>query len=77
MFEKPVKGILYIEGMTCGHCQKRVEEALSGIRGVKKAVVSLEKGRADVDYLEVKTSLRALGEAVEAAGYTVTGTEQG
>ena len=35
MFDKQEQLTLKIEGMTCGHCQKRVKEALKAVKGVK------------------------------------------
>ena len=40
MFDKVEQMALKIEGMTCGHCQKRVEEALKAVKGVKGLQVS-------------------------------------
>ena len=38
--------VLKIEGMTCDHCVHSIQEALSGIPGVKKAEVSLSQKKA-------------------------------
>jgi len=57
-----------IEGMTCGHCVKSVEEALGSLDGVTSVQVSLEDRRAVVtseDELDTATVRRA----VEEAGY--------
>lgn len=60
---------IYVNGMTCKHCQARVESALKSVRGVKKATVNLPKRLAtvigeDIDEAELKA-------AVVAAGYDV------
>ena len=34
---------LTVEGMSCSHCRRAVEEALKGIDGVEKVQVDLEK----------------------------------
>jgi copper chaperone len=60
-----------IEGMTCGGCVKSVTGVLQKIDGVKSVSVSLEKKQADVQYEESKTSLAALKQAIEDAGYDV------
>ncbi len=62
---------LAVKGMHCENCVTSVTEALKAIHGVKLARVSLENERADVTYDPAKTSLQALKEAVEAAGYQV------
>jgi copper chaperone CopZ len=56
-----------VEGMSCGHCEGAVEEALRGVRGVTGATVDRETGRASV---EGDSDLAALVEAVEDAGYS-------
>lgn len=65
--------VLKIEGMSCSHCQARVQKALEEVPGVKSVEVSLEKKEAVVtgDDLDVK----ALAHAVTAAGYAVTAIE--
>ena len=71
-----MKKILGIEGMTCGHCQKRVTEALAGLPGVKKAVVSLAEKKAEVESaVEIPDDL--LKNAVADAGYQVTSIAAG
>lgn len=58
---------LKIEGMTCGHCKKAVEQALAAVPGVEQVVeVSLEKGSARIDGT---ADPRALIAAVEEEGY--------
>ncbi|WP_239254430.1 heavy-metal-associated domain-containing protein [Listeria ilorinensis] len=63
--------ILKIDGMSCAHCKKRVEEALQGVQGVKSAEVSLEKEEAIVSYDASLVQEAELVEAVEEAGYEV------
>jgi copper chaperone CopZ len=57
---------LTIDGMTCQNCVRHVTEALSSVRGVASASVSLETRRASV-HGEVEPF--ALIAAVEEAGY--------
>ena len=42
--------------MTCGSCSTAVEQALSSVTGVSKAVVSLIQQEARVDYQAALTS---------------------
>lgn len=72
MFDKVEQMTLKIGGMTCGHCQKRVEEALKAVKGVKAVQVSLVGKAAEVRYAVGKTDRQALAKAVTDAGYTVT-----
>ena len=34
--------VLVIEGMMCKHCQKRVEDALTKVEGVKEVIIDLD-----------------------------------
>jgi copper chaperone len=56
-----------VEGMTCGHCEQTVEEALQDVSGVTNVTVDREAEQATVDGDADATSLV---EAVEDAGYT-------
>ncbi len=60
---------LTISGMTCDHCVATVERALKGVTGVYGAVVELDRGAAEVDFDEARTTPEHLIAAVEAAGY--------
>ena len=69
MFSKTEKTTLQVDGMTCAHCRKRVEDALRAVKGVKSAAVDLEATTAEVVYHPDKTDPQQLAEAVNAAGY--------
>ncbi len=59
---------LTIQGMTCGHCKKAVEDALSSVDGVSQVEVDLDAGRATVE----GGSLDAMIAAVAEEGYTAS-----
>jgi copper chaperone CopZ len=63
---------LKVAGMTCGHCQKRVETALTRVPGVFSAVVNLQDGIADLDYDDDTATIEELTAAVAQAGYTAS-----
>ena len=63
---------LTVEGMSCGHCSARVENALNAIEGVS-AKVDLEAKTAVVTYPDTVT-VDALKAAVTDAGYSITGS---
>ncbi|MDR2159853.1 MAG: cation transporter [Treponema sp.] len=65
-----MKTILKIEGMSCDHCVKHVQEALEGTAGVTSARVRLSDKSAEVEH-GAGTTLEALKAAVEEAGYEV------
>lgn len=61
---------VYIEGMSCGHCVKHVEEALKELAGVKSVNVSLEGKVADLE-LSQDVSDEQIKVAIDDAGYEV------
>ena len=54
----------------CGHCEAHVKQALEAVDGVKEALVSHERGTAEVT-LEHEVDRALLKNAVENAGYKV------
>lgn len=63
-----MKKKLVIEGMSCGHCVKRVQEALEKLEGVRAVSVNLESKTALLD-LSYDVDEEKLKAAVEDAGY--------
>jgi copper chaperone len=57
-----------IKGMSCQHCVMAVQNALSGIAGVKNVRVDLEKGEATFDEA-TPVDMNTVMEAVTKAGY--------
>lgn len=41
-----MKKTISIKGMSCGHCQRRVQNALSELQGVESVTVDLATGKA-------------------------------
>ena len=69
-----MKKIIDINGMSCEHCQARVEKTLNEIDGVE-AKVDLKKNRAIVN-LTKNVDEGTLIEAVTEAGYEVTSIKE-
>lgn len=67
---------IYISGMTCTSCERRIFKALHAVSGVKAARVSYKEGFAEVDYDPGTTSLIEFSKAVESAGYSVNTTKK-
>ena len=63
---------LNIQGMTCGHCQMTVANALKKVSGVKEVEVNLETNKALVRFKSGKTDYEDLIKAVEDSGYKAT-----
>ena len=55
-----------VEGMSCGHCEQTVEEALRDVSGVTDASADRAAGEVRI---EGSADPTALVRAVEAAGY--------
>ena len=60
---------LSVPGMTCAACPFTVKKALTKVEGVTKAEVSYENREAIVTFDDAKTSVEALTQASENAGY--------
>lgn len=69
IMEKVVK----INGMSCGHCQSRVEKVLSDLPGVEEVKVNLDEKKAVVKGTADNEAIR---KAIEEAGYEVSGIEE-
>lgn len=59
-----------VEGMSCIHCAKKVENALKELREVKSAKVSLENKKVDVT-LKEELDDKILKDTIEDLGYKV------
>jgi copper chaperone len=60
---------LKVEGMTCGGCVASVTRVLKAAPGVADAVVKLDAKSATVTFDPAQTSVPALKNAIEDAGY--------
>lgn len=64
-----MKKILLVEGMSCGHCEKAVKNALGELDGVKNVTVNLETKQVEVEGDNLENSI--IKEVIEDAGYDV------
>ncbi|NLC03648.1 MAG: heavy-metal-associated domain-containing protein [Tissierellia bacterium] len=64
-----MKKTILVEGMTCGHCEKAVKNALGELDGVKTVAVDLESKKVEVEGENLLDD--KLKEAIEEAGYDV------
>ena len=60
---------LELQGMTCASCVNRIERKVKKVPGVEKASVNLATEEGSFTYTTEQTSLSAIIEAIEAAGY--------
>lgn len=66
---------LLIEGMSCAHCVKHVEDALLELDGVLSAKANLEEKSAVVE-LKQEISGEIFKNAIEDAGYELKGVQE-
>jgi len=62
---------LQVEGMTCGHCVKSVENSVGGMNGVDRVLVELNDGTVAVEYNENEVNVQEIKDTIEDQGYTV------
>jgi len=60
---------LIIEGMSCSHCKKALEAAISQMEGVNCVSIDLEKSLATIE-VEDEGLKEKIREAIIEAGYT-------
>jgi copper chaperone len=58
---------LQVEGMSCGHCVKAVQQAVAGVEGAIAEQVAI--GTATITFDPARTTVGALIDAVSDAGY--------
>ncbi|UFT98260.1 copper chaperone CopZ [Radiobacillus kanasensis] len=62
---------LQVTGMSCGHCEQAVKEAINSLNGIQSVKVNLSSGQVDVDYDENQVTPSKMKEAIEDQGYDV------
>lgn len=63
-----------VEGMDCAACATAVENKLKAVAGVRKAAVSFEHKKAEIDYDPHSATPAQMEKAIEEAGYRVRKT---
>lgn len=58
---------LHVEGMSCGHCEAAVRDALAAVPGVDR-VITVDRSAQEA-LVEGEVSAESLRQAVEALGY--------
>ena len=64
-----MKIILTVDGMSCGHCEKAVKEAVGELEGVTNVLVDLASKKVEIEGSDLKEDL--IKETIEDAGYEV------
>jgi copper ion binding protein len=67
-----MKKVLEVQGMTCGHCVKRVTKVISGFEGTSEVEVDLQKREATFTCDTQNTNLESVVKAINDFGYTAS-----
>ncbi len=67
---------VFVTGMTCGACVRRVQRALEATEGVRHVAIDLPSGRVAIDHEDTATRADFVG-AIEKSGYQVRETGAG
>lgn len=62
---------LQVQGMTCGHCVKSVENSVGAMNGVERVLVELNNGTVAVEYNDNEVNVQSIKDTIEDQGYTV------
>ena len=62
---------LQVQGMSCGHCVKSIENSVGAMSGVEKVHVKLENGTVDVAFNSSEVDVQKITDTIEEEGYTV------
>ena len=63
-----MKQILTVQGMTCGHCEKAVTQAIRQLDPQAQVVIDRGQNRVEVDTTQTQ---EALAQAIREEGYAV------
>lgn len=63
------KALFKIDGMSCGGCVNAVNRAIQSVEGVLNQEVSLEDGKATVEFDEQRTNEEAILQALQQTPY--------
>ncbi|MGX2944039.1 copper chaperone CopZ [Enterococcus alishanensis] len=64
-----MKQTFNIEGMTCQHCVKNVENAVNELPGIDKVKINLKKNNGVVKFNEAQVTAAEIATKVTDAGY--------
>lgn len=62
---------LTVQGMTCAHCEKAVENAVNNLAGVSNVAINLADKSVAVSFDESEVNVDQIKEAIEDQGYDV------
>lgn len=73
LFKKSERIVIQVDGMTCEHCEKRVEHAAAGVDGVKKATADKDAKNVTVELAKADAgAVDSIVKAINEIGYTAS-----
>lgn len=64
--------VIKVKGMTCGHCEARIEKAVKKITGVRNAKADRHAEKLSVECEPGAVTARQLAAVVQDEGYTTS-----
>ena len=65
-----------VKGMTCEGCENAVKTSVTKLEGISEVTASFKAEESVVKYDSTLVSSRLIAEAIESAGYEVTGFKE-
>lgn len=62
---------LKVEGMSCGHCVKAVENSVGELKGIEMVHVNLDEAQVAISFDEAQVSIEEIKETIVEEGYEV------
>jgi copper-transporting ATPase 1 len=69
-----MKKIVGIEGMSCSHCAKKVEDALYGLPEIEDVKVNLDNKNAEIEFSS-EVDDKIISDLIKSVGFTPTTVE--
>ena len=69
-----MKKIVGIEGMSCSHCAKKVEDALYGLPEIEDVKVNLDNKNAEIEFSS-EVDDKIISDLIKSVGFTTTTVE--
>ncbi len=60
-----------VEGMSCGHCEIAIQDAIRKLPGIKKVKASKRKKEVAVEFDGTSVTREQIAGAISSTGYTV------
>lgn len=57
-----------VTGMSCGHCERSVKDAISELDGITGVNITLATGKTEVEFDDAKVSVQQIKNAVNETG---------